>query len=138
MHGDRHLETRNTGGLLMTRFAFLLAAVAAVARGQSRIRIDQLRRGSKDADQIVAVDARGEFYALRLGSGVTIVNGELRANAEPAAPLRLLPNTDGSYPKAARIARNGLIQTPAVDYRVEADRLVPLTAWSAEDVIASF
>lgn len=116
---------------------FFLVALAALW-AQSRLAVDQLRRGSQSPDQLLAMDARGQFYALKLGPGVSIVNGELRANAEPAAPLRLLPNTDGSYPKAARIARNGLIQTPSVDYRVEADRLVPLTAWSAEDVVTSF
>lgn len=120
----------------MTRLALLLAAVAAVARGQSRIRVDQLRRGSRDADQIVAVDARGEFYALRLGPGVTIANGEIRAELSP--PQRLIAAPDGSYPAAARVARNGLVQTPGVDYRIEAGRTIPLAEWASDDIITAF
>lgn len=119
----------------MTRLAFFFAAVAAVARAQSRIRIDQLRRGSRDADQLVAVDARGEFYALRLGPGVAIVNGEIRAELPP--PAKLTPAPDGSYPAAARISRNGLVQTPGVDYTVTDGRIVPSPAWESEDVVTA-
>lgn len=120
----------------MTRFAFLLAAAAAVLRGQSRLSIDQLRRGSRDPDQIVAIDARGQFYALRLGSGVTIANGEIRA--EPPLPQRLTAAPDGSYPAAPRVSRNGLVQTPGVDYRVEAGRTIPLTEWASDDIVTAF
>lgn len=120
----------------MTRFAFLLAAAAAVLRGQSRIRIDQLRRGSRDADQLIAVDARGEFYAVKLGPGVVIANGEIRA--EMPLPQRLAAAPDGSYPAAARVSRNGLVQTPGVDYRVEAGRTIPLTEWASDDIVTAF
>lgn len=120
----------------MTRLAFLLAAFAAVLRGQSRIRIDQLRRGSRDADQLIAVDARGEFYAVKLGPGVVMANGEIRAELPP--PQRLAAAPDGSYPAAARVSRNGLVQCPGEDYTVVNGRIVPNPAWSAEDVVTAF
>lgn len=121
----------------MTRLAFLIAAAAAVLRGQSRLSIDQLRRGSRDPDQIVAIDARGQFYALRLGPGVVIANGEIRAELPP--PQRLTAAPDGSYPAATRVSRNGLVQTPGVDYTVAGGRIVPIGSWEpAEDVVTSF
>lgn len=120
----------------MTRFAFLLAAAAAVLRGQSRIRIDQLRRGSRDADQLIAVDARGEFYGLKLGPGVTIVDGEIRAELPP--PVRLQRGPDGTYPAAPRVAWNGLVQTPGPDYSVINGRIVPVKNWETDDIVTAF
>lgn len=121
----------------MTRALILLAAVAAALWAQSRLSIDQLRRGSRDPDQIVAIDARGQFYALRLGPGVAIVNGEIRAELPP--PVRLTPAADGSYPAVPRLSRNGLVQTPGVDYTVAGGRIVPIASWEpADDVVTAF
>lgn len=120
----------------MTRAALLLVIVAAALWAQSRLAVDQLRRGSQSPDQLLAIDARGQFYALRLGPGVTIANGEIRAELSP--PQRLIAAPDGSYPAAARVARNGLVQTPGVDYRIEAGRTIPLAEWASDDIITAF
>lgn len=115
-----------------------ILAISAVIWAQSRITGGQLRRGSQTPAEIVAIDGAGQFYSLRLGSGVEIVGGELRA-ARPA-PVRLTRNTDGSYDAQGRlaVARNGLVQLPGLDYRVESGRVVPLVPWDAEDVVAAF
>jgi hypothetical protein len=114
---------------------FFLVALAALW-AQSRLAVDQLRRGSQSPDQLLAIDARGQFYALKLGPGVAIVNGEIRADLP--TPVRLTPAPDGSYPAAARISRNGLVQTPGVDYTVANGRIVPSPAWDTEDVVTAF
>lgn len=120
----------------MTRAALILAAVAALAFAQSRITGGQLRGGSGTPTTIVALDGSGQFHALRLGAGVTVSNGEVRAELPP--PTRLTPAADGSYPAVARIARNGLVQCPGVDYAVVAGRIVPSPAWNADDLIVAF
>lgn len=120
----------------MTRFAFLFAAAAAVLRGQSSITVQQLRRGSRDPDQLIAVDARGQFYALKLGAGITIVDGEIRA--ELPAPQRLSGAPDGTYPVFTRVAWNGLVQTPGADYNVVNGRIVPVKVWAADDIVTAF
>lgn len=120
----------------MTRFAFLLAAAAAILRGQSSITIQQLRRGSKDPDQLIAVDARGQFYSLKLGAGITIVDGEIRA--ELPVPQRLTGGPDGTYPVVSRLAWNGLVQTPGPDYSVVNGRIVPVKVWAADDIVTAF
>lgn len=114
---------------------FFLVALAALW-AQSRLAVDQLRRGSQSPDQLLAIDARGQFYALKLGPGVAIVKGEIRAELPP--PQRLAPAPDGTYPAAPRVARNGLVQTPGVDYAVIDGRIVPSPAWESEDVVTAF
>lgn len=124
----------------MSRKIFLYAAVpllfAAGLWAQSRLTVDQLRRGSQSPDQLIAIDIRGKFYALKLGAGLKIEGGEIRA--EVPAPQRLTPDVAGTFPPAPRISRNGLVQTPEVDYRVENGRIVPLGEWSADDVVTTF
>ena len=121
----------------MHKTLIAIAAISAALWAQSSITISQLRRGSQSADQLIAVDVRGQFYALRLGPGIAIVNGEIRAELPP--PVRLTPAPDGSYPAAPRISRNGLVQTPGVDYTVVNGRIVPISGWDpAEDVVTSF
>ncbi len=112
----------------MTRHSFL-------SLFQSRISVSQLRRGSQDPDQILAVDVRGQFYPLKLGPGIQIINGEIRATRPPA--IRLTPDTSGSYDLQGRniLSRNGLIQFPGADYRIEADRAIPLTPWDVDDLV---
>lgn len=119
------------GGLAVLFAAGLLA--------QSRIAIDQLRRGSQSPDQIVAVDIRGQFYALKIGPGIRIEGGELKVDLPaPQTPSRLTPDAAGTYPASPRISRNGLVQTPGVDYTVSNGRIVPSIPWDTTDVVSAF
>ena len=121
----------------MQRIVSILAAVAALAFAQSRITGGQLRSGSGTPTTIVAMDGSGAFHALRLGAGVTVSNGEIRAELPP--PVRLTPAADGSYPAVPRLSRNGLVQTPGVDYTVAGGRIVPIGPWDPTgDVVTAF
>lgn len=120
----------------MTRLTFLFAAAAAILRGQSSITVQQLRRGSRDPDQLIAVDPRGQFYALKLGAGMAIIDGEIRA--ELATPQRLTGAADGTYPVVPRVAWNGLVQTPGADYTIANGRIVPVKVWAADDIVTAF
>lgn len=127
----------------MSRKIFLAAAVpvifAAGLWAQSRLAIDQLRRGSQSPDQLIAIDIRGQFYALRLGPGLKIEGGEIRVETPAVtSPQRLTPDAAGTFPLAPRIVRNGLVQTPGVDYRVEGSRIIPLTPWASDEVVSAF
>lgn len=127
----------------MSRKIFLYSAVpvifAAGLWAQSRLSIDQLRRGSQSPDQLIAIDIRGQFYALKLGPGLRIEGGEIRVETPAVtSPQRLTPDAAGTFPLAPRISRNGLVQTPGVDYSVENGRIAPLSDWESNDVVAAF
>ena len=116
------------------RIAIAILAISAALWAQSRITASQLRRGSQDPDQLLAVDVRGQFYALRLGPGVEIVNGEIRV--QQAAPVALTRNADGTYQSRGRVVcRNGLVQLPGVDYALDGAVVRPAQPWDAEDVV---
>lgn len=114
--------------------AIAILAISAALWAQSRISADQLRRGSRDPDQLLAVDVRGQFYSLKLGPGVEIANGEIRV--QQAAPVALVRNADGSYQARGRVvARNGLVQLPGVDYTLDGATVRPSEPWKEEDVV---
>lgn len=129
----------------MSRKLFLAAAVpvifAAGLWAQSRITGGQLRAGSKTPTFVIAIDGEGRFHSLRLGPGLSIEAGELRFAApqiNDVPPERLSPGADGSFIYRTRISRNGLVQTPGVDYRVDAGRIIPLMAWADDDIVTAF
>jgi hypothetical protein len=113
--------------------------VLAVA--QSRITADQLRAGAASNLRILAVDSTtGRFAYLTLGGGVEIVGTTLQATAAaPRSPAPLSRNTDGSYSYGGgAVFRNGLFQTPGVDYTIASGAVRPVSAWAVDDVVTGY
>jgi len=113
--------------------------VLAVA--QSRITADQLRAGAASNLRVLSVDSTtGRFAYLTLGGGVEIVGTTLQATAPaPRIPVALSRNADGSYSYGGgAVFRNGLFQTPGVDYTILSGSIKPTGSWSAEDVIGGY
>lgn len=125
------------------RLLFLTAAIALLGAiwAQSRITADQLRAGAASNLRVLAVDATtGRFAYLTLGAGVEIAGTTLQgAAAAPRIPVQMMRSADGTYGyPGGGVYRNGLLQTPAVDYTIAAGTVKPVQPWAVDDVVTGY
>lgn len=112
----------------------------AFAVAQSRITADQLRAGATTGLRLLAIDASGRFAYVTLGAGLEIAGTTLQSTtAAPRTPAQLTRNGDGSYVyPGGGVYRNGLLQTPAVDYTIAAGTVKPVQPWAVDDVVTGY
>jgi hypothetical protein len=119
----------------------LLAALGM--QGATRVALSQLH-GTPGA-QLVGLDAAGNGVPITLKPGITLQDGYLNIELS-STPIRsynivLTPDATGKYTvptqavRSTVVIRNGIRQTPTVDYAMVGAVVTPVGAWAADDLV---
>lgn len=144
MESDFHIvedPTGNSDGMFGVRWE---NCPAPQTNPSGEIRVEQLRGAAEPA--LVVLDATGKGMLVRPGPFVGIENGYLNVTATLTLTRQygvvLTRSAGGDYPLSTELQnltvvyRNGLRQTPEVDYRIENGAVAPLgVAWGENDVV---
>jgi len=126
---------------VLLHLGFFTTALTA----QTALDVTQIRTTPASEWRVLAVAPDGRVVTLRLGSGLivneidgTIISAPLPPTYRPAR-YRLTRNAEGNYPlpdlRFSLVHRNGLLQTPEVDYTVLAGAVVPKEPWAETDIV---
>jgi len=123
----------------------LLLILACSGFAQTSIPPSQLRLGAPgelDKLRLYAVGLSG-MVQVSIGPGLRLEahEGGVRIVAEPGA-LRIVsrvlaPDANGNYPcpQCQRVFRNGIRQSPGVDYNANPGGILPILPWAVDDVV---
>lgn len=120
--------------------AFFMAPFTWAA---TALKADQLQTGATGNLRVVAVGDNQKFTYLSIGSGLKSdgVNLSTVAGSAPALSVSaLVRNSDATYQyTGGAVYRNGLLQTPVVDYSVSGTTLtpIPVASWASDDAVSA-
>lgn len=138
---------------MITRLAILAAAMALACAAQTTVPTSMLS-GPAGSGGVMVITPQGQVVMAVLGTGVQLTQRDgawvLEAVSAPAPAVRrvtgeVVVRTDATWAlahapaDALKVYRNGVRQTPAIDYTIQGLTIVPIREglWMVDDLVTA-